>query len=284
MSAATFLSDRSPVPPIGLESVRVSGGVSIRCSQRLGESRIVDVGQRDGYKVRMPRRSAPPEAVIINTGGGVAGGDDVAQEIVVDDGAALTVTTQASERIYRSHNDAVTNVDVRASLGDGAQLNWLPQDTILFDGAMLRRRMTAEIAASARLLVGETVVFGRAAMGETLQTGLFQDQWRLKRDGRLVFAENILLRDETFRLLAAPVVAGAAQATLTLVLIAPDAEDRLAATRKVLRNAGFECAASAWNGMIMVRGMAAKVEAIRHLMRDLVPVLQGISVPRVWWT
>ena len=284
MSAATFLSDRTPSPPIGLNSVRVSGGISIRCCERLGESRIVDVRQRDGYKVRMPRRSAPPEAVIINTGGGVAGGDDVAQEITVERGAALTVTTQASERVYRSLDGADTHIDVSASLADGATLNWLPQDTILFNGSRLRRRLTAEIAASARLLVAETVVFGRAAMGEVLDTGLFQDQWRFHRDGKLVFAENILLRDETFRLLAAPAVAGGAQASLTLVYIAPDAEDRLVATRKVLRDASFECGASAWNGLLVVRGLTDKVEAIRYLVRDLLATLQGCSVPRVWWT
>ena len=77
MSAATFLSDRTPDAPIGLGNVRVSGGVSIHCQLRLGESRIVDTRERDGYKVRSPRRSSPPEAVLINTGGGIAAGDDV---------------------------------------------------------------------------------------------------------------------------------------------------------------------------------------------------------------
>jgi urease accessory protein len=284
MSAATYLSDPTPIPRICLDSVRVCGGVSIRASERLGESRIIDIRERDGYKVRSPRRSRPPEAVIINTGGGIAGGDDIMQDITVDAHAALTVTTQASERIYRSLERSVTKVDVCLSLGEEAALNWLPQDTILFEGSRLERSITAEIAPSAQLLLAETVVFGRAAMGEQLTTGLFRDSWRIRRGGKLVFAENILLRDEMFRMMSAPALAGDAHAALTLVYVAPNAEDRLAGVRNVLNEARFSCAASAWNGLLVVRGLAPGVEPVRHAVQGIVGALDRGPLPRVWWT
>lgn len=284
MSAATFLSDPVPSVPIGLSNVRVSGGVSVHCQQRLGASRIVDTRERDGYKVRSPRRSSPPEAVLINTGGGIAAGDDILHDIRVDDEADLTVTTQASERIYRSSDGATSKVDTRLELGAGAALNWLPQDTIIFDRSRMERCITADMTGSSRLLVAETLVLGRAAMGETLASGLFRDKWRIHRDGKLVFAENVLLRDETFHLLTAAVMAGGAQAILTMVFVAPEAEARLSRVREVLASAQLECAASAWNDMLVVRGLALKTEQIRHLMAELVPALQRGTLPRVWWT
>ncbi|MEM7749059.1 MAG: urease accessory protein UreD [Pseudomonadota bacterium] len=284
MSAATFLSDRVPEVPIGLGNVRVSGGVSINCKQRLGQSRIVSTRERDGYKVRSPRRSEPPEAVLINTGGGIASGDDILHDVIVEDGADLTVTTQASERIYRSMDGATSKVDARIHVGAGAGLNWLPQDTIIFDQSRLERQITAEITDTSRLLIAETLVLGRAAMGETLTKGLFRDKWRVHREGKLAFAENVLLRDETFQLLNAAAIAGGAQAILTLVFLAPDAEDRLSAVREVVASAKFDCAASAWNRMLVVRGLALKTEQVRSLMSELVPALHRGTLPRVWWT
>ncbi len=283
MSAATFLS--VPVTtPIGLSGIRVSGGVSVRCSERLAESRVVDVRERDGYKVRFPRRSSPPEAVIINTGGGLAGGDDVLQSIEVTDNATLTVTTQAAERAYRSLSGATTKLDVQMGVGEDAELRWLPQETILFDQARLERRLTADIAVSATLLIAETIVFGRAAMGEVLASGLFKDTWRIRRGGKLIFAENLKLNDETFRMVSSTAIAGGAHAIMTVVFVANDAEDRLAGVRRALRAAKFECAASAWNGMLVVRGLAAGTEEVRNAMAALATALGSEQLPRVWWT
>ena len=137
MSAATFLSERKPDAPLGLGNVRVSGGVSIHCQQRLGDSRIIDTHERDGYKVRSPRRSNPPEAVLINTGGGIAAGDHAQFNFAVDEAASLTITTLAAERCYRSGDGDTARISVAADVGPEATFSWLPQETILFDDARL---------------------------------------------------------------------------------------------------------------------------------------------------
>ena len=205
-------------------------------------------------------------------------------DVQVDDGAELTVTTQASERIYRSADGATSKIDTRIELGEDAGLNWLPQDTIIYDHSRLERCITAEVTDSSRLLIAETLVPGRAAMGETVEAGLFRDKWRIYRNGKLVFAENVLLRDEIFHLLSAAAMSGGAQAILTLVHVAPDAEDRLSSARDVLASADFDCAASAWNNLLVVRGLAPKTEQVRYLMSKLVPALGRGNLPRVWWT
>ena len=82
---------------------------------------------------------------------------------------------------------------VGLSAAVGARLDWLPQETILFDGSALVRRLEVDLAGDARLLAVEAVVLGRAAMGERI-TGLsFVDQWRVRRDGKLVYADALRL-------------------------------------------------------------------------------------------
>lgn len=284
MSALTCLSEEQDRAPANLQHVRVSGGVHIRCAERMGKSRIVDIAERDGYKVRSPRRSSPPEAVIINTGGGIAGGDKVHQNILVEDKAKLTVTSQASERVYRSANGATATVDIDLKLEEESHLNWLPQETILFNNHRFKRRIEADIGTSAELLIAETVIFGRTAMGETITNGFFSDCWRIRRGGKLAFAENILLTGNAFENLSKKALAGVSSTATTLLFVSPCAEDKIGPVRAVLDKAGFDCAASAWNGMLAVRGLSPGPEAIRKLLATLVPLLTQSTLPRVWWT
>lgn len=284
MSSAISPFDTIAKPGTSLGDIRVSGGVSIRVDARQGRSRVADLRERDGYKVRFPRRSDPPEAIIINTGGGLASGDDILQSFDIGDDAALKVTTQAAERSYRVHDGATTRLNVRATLGQNAKLTWLPQETILFDRTRLSRSIDIDLAASASALIAETVVFGRIAMGEKLESGLFADKWRIRRDNRLVFAENIKLHNETFELMSEAAINGGAHVVTTLAYVAPDAEDLLHAARIVLADAPFHGAASAWDGKLIVRGLANRSEDVRNIMQKLVPALGGGSLPRVWWT
>ena len=89
-------------------------------------------------KVRIPHGSH--EAILINTGGGLAGGDRFSFTITAEENARLTVTSQAAERVYRSLGPAA-DVEVTLAAHAGATLMWLPQETILFDGAALTRRI-----------------------------------------------------------------------------------------------------------------------------------------------
>jgi urease accessory protein len=284
MSSAIYPSERDEPRDGSIGRVRVRGGVSVSVDVRHGRSRVCDLRERDGYKVRFPRRSDPPEGIIINTGGGLASGDDIQQSFDVADGAALTVTTQASERSYRSADGSTTRLSMAARVGRDASLIWLPQETILFDGTRLSRSIDIAMASSSRLLIAETVVFGRIAMGETLESGLFQDKWRIRREGRLVFAENIKLNDETFQAMTTAAMNGGAHVTTTLICVGADAEDFLQGVRSAISDAPFQCAASAWNGMLVVRGLAHRSEDVRHLMARLVPALSIGQLPRVWWT
>jgi len=281
---ASGIPDKSAVSSDPMRKVRVSGGVNIRCEWRLGKSRVTQLGERDGYKVRIPRHSAPPEAIMINTGGGIAGGDTILHNVSVGDSAELTITTQASERIYRSAHQAVTTMGVNLEVGQDASLNWLPQDTIIFDRSRLKRRISVSLTSTSRLVLAEATVFGRQAMGEILSNCLFHDSWRVRRDNKLVFAENVRLQDESLCHLSSPAIAADAKVALTVLYCAPDAEYQLVRVREILEACAFDCAASVWNNLLVVRALAPGPEPVRKIMASLAPPLTGRSLPRVWLT
>lgn len=258
---------------------RAFGRVVLAVKTGAGMSRRSRIREEGPLRVRCPGSpSAELEAVILNTAGGVAGGDRFDVDISVQSGARLVVTTAAAEKVYRAlGGDAVVNIklDVAAS---GA-LAWLPQETILFDGAQLTRTIRIDTARDARLVFAEAIIFGRLGMGETVQKGLLLDRWRLYRDGRIFHAEAIRFDGEIASKLAAAAVAGGGTGIATL-LVMPADESSLSAVRK-LRFHG-EVAASAWKELMVVRLCAPDGAALRHDLIAVLNTVRGGSLPRLW--
>jgi urease accessory protein len=237
--------------------------------------------EEGSLRVRLPGACADaPEAVLVNTAGGIAGGDRFAVDLALEAGARLVVTTAAAEKVYRSHGPDA-QVDVTATVADGAELTWLPQETILFDRARLARTITIDLTAGARLLLAETVVFGRAAMGETVREGSFADRWRIRRDGRLIFAENFRLDGAVHERLGEAAVAGGRTA-LGTVLMAPGGDAAVEAVRTASGAFRGEAAISAWNGIALARLAAHDSAALRHDLVVLLSALGRRALPRIW--
>jgi urease accessory protein len=245
-----------------------------------GITRRGRVHEDGSLRVRFPNveAGAALEAVLVNTAGGMTGGDRFAIEVALDDGANAVVGTAAAEKIYRS-TGLDTEVAVTLTASAGATLAWLPQETILFDRARLARRIDVGLADDASLLLCEAVVFGRAAMGETVTQGRLVDRWRLCRGGRLVFAETMRLDGAIAAKLAAPAVAAGAHALATL-LVAPG-NDAIIETVRSLDFAG-EVGVSAWNGLAVVRCCARDGAALRHDIIRILTALGRCELPRLW--
>lgn len=275
MSDAAFRSDAPTLPAY----VRAQGRIRARFAAAGGVTRVAELHEAGGYRLRFPRGETC-EAVIVNTGGGVAGGDDVAIALSADPGASLVCTTTAAEKIYRS-DGARARIDVTLDLGAGASLAWLPQETILFDGAALTRRLDVTLAADARLTMLEGLAFGRRAMGERCAGGDFHDRWRVRRDGRLVFAEEMRFDGAIDSLLDRLALGGGARAAATLLHVAPDAEDRLDGLRAALDQPDCEAAASAWDGLLAARFVSPLPQALRRAVMAAARAL-GVAMPRLW--
>jgi urease accessory protein len=252
-----------------------------------GRTRATSLEEAGGYRMRFPNvhapagrgAAAPPcEGAIINTGGGMAGGDRLTITIEAGQGSDVVLSTPSAERIYGS-TGLVTEATIAMALQPGAHLAWLPRETILFSGARLARRLDVEMDRGASLILAETIVFGRLAMGERLGHGLFADSWRIKRDGRLLHAEEARLDGEIAELLERPALGGGARAIATAIMVSPDAEDRLDKARTSLAGALCACGASAWDGMLVGRFLAADPSALRDALARFLQVTTRGHLP-----
>ena len=223
------------------------------------------------------------DATTLNTSGGVVGGDRLHSQISVGVGARATVAAQAAERFYRSlPGSAPSVVRTALAIASGAAAEWLPQETILFDGCSLERRLIVDMAEDAWFLGVEMLVFGRAAMRERVTSGRLRDLIQVRRGGDLLLHDAIQLEGEVDLLLQRTAIGGGARAVATLVYVAPDAEARLNAVRAA-GDAVSEFGASAWNGMLIARILADDGAAVRRAVVGALAVLRdGRPLPRVW--
>jgi urease accessory protein len=253
-------------------------GSFVRVGSRTEPARLFETG---GLRWRFPRSSNPCEAAIVNTGGGVAGGDSYRVSLSLGEGAEVEATTPSAERIYRSDGPAAAIATV-LSLAPGARLFWLPQETLLFEGAGLERRLEVEMSAKASLVVAETLVFGRLAMGESQIDASLRDSWRVRRDGRLTFADETRLKHAGAALERRAVGAGA-RALATVVAAAPNIEARLPDLRAALEaeSSAVEGGASAFDGLIVARLLSPSPSRLRAALIAAIVALGGRK-PRLW--
>jgi urease accessory protein len=176
----------------GATMQRAHGVGRLGFALRDGRTAVMTCYQEAGLRIRMPRvePGAPLEAVVINTAGGITGGDRFTLDIDAGEGTRAVVTSQAAEKVYRS-SGAVGTFSTAIRVGQGASMAWLPQEAILFDGSALDRSLDITMAADSTVLAVESVVFGRLARGESVATGRLFDRWRIRRGGRLVYAEGL---------------------------------------------------------------------------------------------
>jgi len=260
---------------------RATGRIAVTVAAAGKSSRPARVHEAGSLRVRFPHSAdAGTEAVIINTAGGMTGGDRFDLDFGIGSGATLKVTTAAAEKVYRSVGPD-TAVHVKIGVGAGGFLAWLPQETILFDRARFCRDIEIDLAGDARLLLAEACVFGRSAMGETVVAGRFFDRWRLRVDGSLLLADAIRLDGAIAQSLSERAVAAGGAAVASLVKF-PAGDQDVAAVCEMQQEFAGEVGASAWNGLAVIRCVAAGGEALRHDLTKVLAAIGGTPLPRLW--
>lgn len=261
------------------------GAAEVSFTQVGGETRLRHLYQSDPCRVLFPRHAddAPKEAVIVTTSGGVVGGDRMRFEIDAAVDCVATVTTQAAEKIYRAAG-ADSEIDVTVTATDCGFLEWMPQETILFDGARLRRRTRLDIKGSARVLAGEIVVFGRRARDEKFTYGFLHDDWRVFKEGRLVWADALHLESDIGGTIENAHAFDGAAAVATAIYCAPDAAERLECVRELIGQGGASCV----DGILVIRLVNTDAAALRadftQFWKSFRHETAGLPavVPRVW--
>ena len=259
---------------------RAKAGARLAYGAGEPSSRLIDLAEWGGYRIKFPAVTDRAEAVLLNTGGGMAGGDALDVSVALENRAALTCTTQSAERVYRSHGPAAT-IALELSVGEGADLAFIPQETILFNHARLARSISAAVADGGRLLLAETIVFGRSASGERITGGALHDRWRIRRGGKLIYADDVRLEGAMSDHLQRAAIGAGAGAVGCILLVAPDAADRLEAMRLLLQAAACRAAASTWIGLLAIRALGEPA-AVRQTLAIAIEALLQRTLPRVW--
>ncbi|MGY3668964.1 urease accessory protein UreD [Marinovum sp. KMM 9989] len=256
-------------------------GQLVLSAKRRGAASVIDgLRQAGSYRALFPRCDAMLQAICINTSGGVTGGDRLTLEASVGEGAALGLTTQAAERAYRSREGDFGHVTSALRVGPGATLHWMPQELILYDGCALSRKLSVDLAADARLLLVEPVIFGRAAMGERLTSGRFHDRIEVRRAGRPLYYDAVQLNGAISDQLAQTAVAGGAGAMASLLYVAPDAEAQLAPMRARLPDTGG--ASLLAPDALVLRILAPDSHVLRQLLLPILDRLSDDTLPVSW--
>jgi urease accessory protein len=275
MSVATLRYDALPSRGEGTAAPRhqrADGSLALTFA-RAGDATVLGrVEQRSPCRVLFPRPAAggAPLAVLVNISGGLAGGDRMQVAVQIGTGAAATVTTQAAEKIYRSLDDDA-RVETRLAVADDARLEWLPQESILFDGACLDRRIAAAVGRGGRLIACETLVFGRAARGETMTRGRVCEFWRIECEGRLAWVDRLGLSGAIAAQLDG-MGFGGARALATAVYAGPQAAALLPLARAAAEAEGG--GATVVNGVLVTRLLGARPTRVREGLVRLLRVLR----------
>lgn len=263
---------------------RAVGRLDLAFEANGGRTRVEKFYQEGCLKTRLPRPQNPDvcEAVTVNISGGIAGGDALSTDIALGPNARLSLATQSAERIYRALHGRPAQITTSISLGAGAEMDYLPQETILFDGFALNRSLDIDLAEGATFLGVESLVFGRQAMGERVTTGALRDRITLRRDGKLALQDMTRLDGDIAAQLGRKAVADGAMATAALIYAGPDAAEILPDLRTSLApfKAGASCPA---NNIIFCRILAPSAISLRNcLLAAIRQCRPGRSLPRVW--
>ena len=236
------------------------------------QSRLKDLRQQGSYRAIFPRPiQGTVEAVIINTAGGITGGDEFATVIAANDHAKISVTTQAAERIYRARDFTLGSMQTSLCAKPNAQLYWLPQETILFEGSRLCRRLEAEVAEDSKFLMVEPLVFGREASGETLKSCYLDDSVCITTGGKPIYVDRIKLSGDVASILKRPAVANGGRAMASIVLVGVQALLPSSAGASLLAD-----------NILVVRLLCADSFALRNALLPILKHLTHNAVPKNW--
>lgn len=268
---------------------RANGEARLVFSARGGRTYAADLYQRSPLRVLLPNIDGGvcSEAVLSNTSGGIAGGDAFTCRVSVENEASIAVTTQAAEKIYRALN-APASIETHLGVSAGGKLAWLPQETILFDGARLRRRTHVHLSGRAELIALEWLVLGRAARGETMSFGELSDGWTVRLDGRLIWADTFRIPSEAWSEVNRAALLDGCTAFATAIAFGTDMIGGLDGFRTLLDRLPCRCGVTPIAGLLVCRFASADPAHLRASLKTFLQETGGGSptglfrIPKMW--
>lgn len=246
------------------------------------------VGPLRLQKALYPEGETVCHGIVLHPPAGIVGGDALAIEVTLGPAAQALLTTPGAGKWYRSAGPTASLVQ-RIAVADAAVCEWLPQESIVYDGARGTLATEVELAGDAAFIGTEMLCFGRTASGERFTRGALAMSTRIRRDGRAVWLERGRIAGGS-PLLASPVGLAGAPVVGTLLAASPKCDAALRdACREVLPALG-QGAVTLLPGLLVARWLGPACEPGRAwftaLLEVLRPALAGrpMRVPRIWNT
>lgn len=268
---------------------RDDGSLEVRFEQH--EKTVpVHLSQHPPFRLFFPRRvpGEPMLGIMFTTSGGVVGGDILRVLVEAGPETTATLTSQEAEKIYGSIGPT-SRLSVKLRVEEGATLEWLPQETILFQGARVERRLDIDVAPGGSLLAVDVTVFGLLARDEPFTEGALLDTWRVRRGGRLAWAEGLRLEGDIAAQMKNPAGFGGATAAGLALLVADDAEAWVAPARERLAQSSCRAGVTlAARGVLLARVLGEDAALVREEIADFGSWLRGARyghparMPRSW--
>jgi len=220
-----------------------------------------------------PARNDVITAAITTVSGGLVGGDQIDVSINAEENAQVLSLAQAAEKVYRAQDAEPARVTLTLKAGANGCLEYLPQETILFEGARLVRSTRIDLATeTAHVMAGEMVIFGRGAMGETVRQCQFQENWRLTLAGRTIWRDAFVLNPAVA---ISPFGLNGATAMATLICAAPQPETLRDRVRPLLMDLpGGIAGATAMGPLLLLRFLGKDPAAMRARYMQVWSVLR----------
>lgn len=246
-------------------------------------------------KVFYPERPAIAHTLLLHPPGGLAGGDELVINLMLAPGSEVLATTPGATKWYHGERGtACQSTSLR--IAADACLEWMPQESILFDGADARQSLVVELHRDARMFGWDIVQLGSVASATPWQRGRWRQRVQLQRDGRERWREQVdlgaddPLRDSPLGLAGYPVLA---TAWASAPRLGEAGENLLTSLRDCAAASQVACGIGwlpAPTELLMIRALGADCAQVRTLLESLWmllrPAINGHhgSRPRIWNT
>lgn len=258
---------------------RANGCLDVSLEERNGRASVTRFYQEGCLKARCLRGRAIPEIVSINISGGIAGGDVLTSRVTLGADAKAVFTSQAAERVYKALEEP-SRVSTKLSLGPKSILKYFPQETILFDGFNLKRSLDIDVMEGAKCIGVESIVFGRAAMGEIIQNGTLRDRITLTRNGKIIWRDMLTSSGGIGASLAIPGIGKETRAIANLFAAGINVNNLV---QKIKEKSEYILAGiSVYEDFVFLRIISGEARTLRRAVIDILDQLDSDMLPRVW--
>ena len=225
-------------------------------------------------------------AIVVHPPGGIAGGDELILQVKTEKHASALLTTPGAAKWYRSAGPVAKQ---SLAFNVAGALEWLPQETIVFDGARAELDCEVGLGSGAGFIGWDIVCFGRTGSGERFERGSYRFSMRLRREGRLIWQERGRV-DGGGRLLDSPAGLAGQPVCGTMFASFPGLNEKILAGARKEQPLEGEGAVTLLPGILLARYLGGSSEAAKRyfasLWGALRPAFSGRAAvePRIWRT